>query len=138
MFESIMANTISLRKTHMGLDVSIDEKLMMCDLGRDERYYNASTDYPCSSWHLCGTYRCDGFIDREIGYYYMGVQDMLINEECEREMALSQPDYHWSEEELYIEREQMINPDFTPLDEVVPLPKWKVTSDKITELLEAA
>lgn len=115
-------------KSYLGLELSLDDKLFLAGQDfRDGRIYQK-----------CGTFKCSGFVDREIGYHYMEKQQRLINEECVREWELSHGGpYHWTPEEMAVQREQLTDTDWTSLEETpTVLPKWKVACDRITELLD--
>ncbi|AGG58258.1 hypothetical protein VPDG_00097 [Vibrio phage henriette 12B8] len=121
-------NSIIITKSLLGIDLSSEEKLHLAG-----RCYESDVDY-IDQMHGC--YACKGFVDQEIGYHYMEKHMRLMAEEEERERELSQGDRKWSEEEMRIQRDQLFDTDWTPVEsDIVPLPKWKVDSDRIINLL---
>lgn len=117
-------------KSTMGIELSSEDKLFLAG-GR----YSNDVEYLIQR---DGLFSCEGMIDKEIGYAKMEEQARLMQEECDREYALSQGGA-WTVDEMAAQRDQLTDTDWTPVENnVVPLPKWKVDSDKITKLLEAA
>lgn len=87
--------------------------------------------------------RNDPRYNPELGYLFMEDQRAYSQQEDYIESGQLESDEHYRAFIQPIEDEQVVNTDWTPVDDIWAqeqeegLPFWKATSDRITELLES-